>query len=219
MMDFETLVGRIEMVDETVRMLGMDQLESDDRESVLGIVIRLLRALERHHSLTGHDRCHEEDDLLYQLAGLKPRPRDVLPIDEHRRECDRYRACKFGVHVEDEPYARLTALEQQARDHLAKLGEEADVPNPIQVLMNKAVSMHGKELSIGKTVYWLDRSCSYDENNRRPWQVEGGMVVSFDERTVVVETGWNPRRLTTVKRSDIAVVEMEAKRLVAERNA
>lgn len=74
----------------------------------------LSAAIAKHAAARGHDRCWENDLELYRAAGIPVPPQGELPpIEEHRAECDRYRAGLYGCPKEatHEKYLRGLATE------------------------------------------------------------------------------------------------------------
>lgn len=84
----------------------------EDRHEYMVERIRLLELIEKHRNARGHERCWENDIELYRTAGLDIPERENPPVEQHRLNCDLYRAGLYGLPVEGEPCAQLRALQQ-----------------------------------------------------------------------------------------------------------
>lgn len=96
----------------------------------------LLTAVDKHRSRRGHDRCWEDDLELYRAAGLEEPEPNPPPIEEHRYECDRYRAGLYQSPSENEPYYQICRLKT-----LLAETEEAKAKGLFGVLSNLHLKM------------------------------------------------------------------------------
>lgn len=113
----------------------------EEKNRVLRDYFALLAAVTRHREQKGHDRCHENDAELYRAAGLEPVSDEKLPIEEHRLECDRYRAKMYSVPVETEPCGLLARLEK-----MLEVSEQMNLSLQQEIDQYEEVAMRGVRL-------------------------------------------------------------------------